>query len=251
MNFLFCLTALLGGAIAGFSSGLLGVGGGWLIVPFLYLLFSLSITEAIGTSLFIIFFTSVSGTFAHLRKGNIYFPIILPLVISGMIGVRFGALTALSLPEIYLKVLFFLLLIFSGFKMFFQKEEGNFEEIPSHFNFYLLTLSGLICGYLSGLLGVGGAFILMPLLHLFFKFPMRICIGSSLLVILFNGFVGGISYLLAGKVNIPLLFLLSLSSIIFAPLGAETVSHISQERLRRIFAILLFLIAFSLFFKSQ
>ena len=183
MNFLFYLTALSGGAIVGFSSGLLGVGGGWLIVPFLYLFFSLSITEAIGTSLLIILFTSASGTFAHLRKGNIYLPIILPLAISGMVGARFGVLTALSIPEIYLKILFTFLLIFFGFKMFFQKEERNSESLPSHINLYFLTLSGLICGYFSGLLGVGGAFILVPLLHLFFKFPMRICIGSSLLVI--------------------------------------------------------------------
>ena len=250
MNFLFYLTALSGGAIVGFSSGLLGVGGGWLIVPFLYLFFSLSITEAIGTSLLIILFTSASGTFAHLRKGNIYLPIILPLAISGMVGARFGVLTALSIPEIYLKILFTFLLIFFGFKMFFQKEERNSESLPSHINLYFLTLSGLICGYFSGLLGVGGAFILVPLLHLFFKFPMRICIGSSLLVIFFNSFVGGISYLLAGKVNIPLLFLLSLSSIIFAPLGAEIVSHISQKKLRCLFASLLILIAFSLFLKS-
>ncbi|MCD6220946.1 sulfite exporter TauE/SafE family protein, partial [bacterium] len=156
------LKGIAGGGIAGFFSGLLGIGSGSIIVPFLYLLFLLPIKVAIGTSLFIIFFSSMSGFLIHLKEKNLDIKLAFLLTIGGVIGAQTGAKLTKLLPDTIVKIVFIVVIVFLGFRLLISKE----RKYQSDKNGYTLSvwktfLIGFLGGVVSGLCGVGGAIFLV------------------------------------------------------------------------------------------
>jgi uncharacterized membrane protein YfcA len=106
------------GACTGFFSGLLGIGGGWLMVPLLRLTMHIPIRVAIGTSLSGILLPAAVGTISHWRMGNIPFEGSIPLILSGMFGSQFGAILAVRLPRPWLERSLITLLAIAAAYMF-------------------------------------------------------------------------------------------------------------------------------------
>ena len=191
------------GAGAGFASGLLGVGGGFIIVPVSYWIIlamgvspDIAIRIAFGTSLLVILPTAISGTWRHNRKKAIRWKTALILGSCALIGAVVGATLAAHLPGEILEIgfggLVLAVALWMGLGLMPKLRRG--DEEPRE-NLGLVAACGFPIGMVTGLTGLGGGALIVPMLVLTLNFPMHIAIGTSV------------------------------ASIIFASLGGETMSR--------------------------
>ena len=161
---------ILIGIVAGFASGLLGVGGGFLIVPFQYFLLKyigispdLAMLISLGTSLAIIIPTASSGAYQHSKKlDNIVGPGI-KLGIFGIMGSLIGGFVASGLSSRVLEIIFGLLLLFISIRNILSRDKKE-KEAKFDFNLITIAITGLFVGFFSGLLGIGGGIFLIVIL---------------------------------------------------------------------------------------
>ena len=251
---------ILIGICAGFASGLLGVGGGFLIVPLQYFLLKyigvepdLAMLISLGTSLAIIIPTSLSGAYRHTRTmDNIIKPGI-RLGIFGMIGSVIGGFVASALPARVLEVIFGCLLLFVVIKnvIDINKERGE-AKIP--FNLITTGIVGLFVGFSSGLLGIGGGIFLIAILTSLLGFSLIEAIGTSSVFICITAVGGFISYMISGwgvstfpysigYVSIINFLLIACFSVPMASLGAKYAHRVPQKKLKIIFSVLVLYMA--------
>lgn len=243
------IQGLITGISAGFISGLLGMGGGSILVPAIMLIFNLPMKLAVGTSLFVIVFSALSSLISYFRHNKVYKELTYFIVPTGIIGAQAGAFLASRLSDILVKHIFTLLVAGLGIRMLLQKDSVYLSEKTS-FNNLAAAIIGFIAGFVSGLSGVGGATLIIPLLYLLLKIPMHICIGTAVAAILFNALSGSAGYIIRGLVDFRIGILLAIGSTIAAPLGARLSIKTSAEKLRKIFAIALILSSIAVLLKK-
>ena len=261
MDFIFYIIALLfTGAMVGFASGLLGVGGGFIMVPVqFFLLTSIGIDSttairvAFGTSLAVILPTAVSGALGHKRRGAVLTRPMTLMGISGIVASFIGATLASHTPGVYLRIIFGLLVITAGIWMLTANYPKNTTEPKKGTLNYLVI--GLIAGLLSGLLGVGGGVVLVPILVIIMGFSMYEAVGTSTAVIIFTSLGGMVSYILngvnamglppysIGYINLIQLVVLASISVPMAQLGVKVSHKLPEKQLRYIFILVMFYIA--------
>ena len=254
------LGLILIGICAGFASGLLGVGGGFLIVPLQYFLLKyigvqpdIAILISLGTSLAIIVPTSLSGAYRHSRTmDNIVGPGI-RLGIFGIIGGAIGGFVASSLPSRILEIIFGCLLLFIVVKNIIGiNKERNEPKIP--FNLISCAIIGLVVGFSSGLLGVGGGIFLIAILTSLLGFSLIEAIGTSSVFICLTAVGGFLSYIVSGwgvstfpysigYVSIINFALIACFSVPLASVGAKYAHKIPQKKLKIIFSVVVLYIA--------
>ena len=186
------VAALALSSVVGLSLGLVGGGGSIITVPILVYVARLPVTQAVALSLAIVGATSAVGAAAQGRDGNVHLKAAAVFGATGMIGALAGArLTPLVPPPVLLALLSFLM-IAVGLRMARGKSEaGEPPVVECHFG--KCGLAGVGLGVLTGFLGVGGGFLIVPALLRFAHLPMRQAVGTSLLIIAVNsasGFVG-------------------------------------------------------------
>ena len=221
----------------GISLGLIGGGGSILTLPVLVYLFGLSPGSAISYSLFIVGATSLVGSLNSYRKRLIDFKTAFLFGVSSVITVFVTRKFLLpliphtieignySLPfSVLTMVLFAILMLMASIKMITAKPIIE-ESIPTDNSFYLLLLYGIGIGLITGFLGAGGGFLLIPALVLMLKLPMKKAIGTSLLIIALNSIVGFVAD--AGTYKIEWNFLLTISAIAIG--GVLTGSFLSKK----------------------
>jgi uncharacterized membrane protein YfcA len=254
------------GVVTGFLAGLLGVGGGMMMVPFLTLILSQrgvesgpAVKMAIATSMATILFTSLSSVRAHHRLGAVRWDLL-----RGMApGILFGGLAAGAGAFAVVKgqglALFFALFIgYSALQMMRDRKPRPGRQMPGTLG---QSAVGGGIGFLSGLLGAGGAFMSVPFMT-WCNVPIRQAVGTSAAlgfpIALSNtlGYViGGWRQLPAlpgafGYLYLPALGIIALASITMAPLGARTAHRTDTTRLRRLFALLLLGLASYMLFRA-
>lgn len=265
------LVCILAGVAVGFFAGLFGVGGGIIIVPILNFLFqNMSIDEsilfhlAIGTSLACIFFTSISSLSTHHKKGAVLWKTLGILTPGILLGTYLGSEFAARLHSHDLKLVFvFFIILFSG-KMFRDSLSGkgsessvakNPDTVFSESNlpgWYFQFPIGLVIGFSSALLGVGGGVFTSSYLILL-KVPIQIAIGTSAGIGLPVAISGTIGFITTGWQNpalpegslgfvyLPALLGLVIMSLPFAKLGAKFSHSLPKKNLRILFASFLFI----------
>lgn len=252
--------ALLGSGV-GFLAGLLGIGGGLVIVPILssiLLHFEVLPTEqvvvaAIATSLASILFTSTSSAIAHHKNGNVPWELA-PWI---MTGVAFGALIsgfmAALLPEQIVRIVFAVSVVLIALKMFLssKKDAPTDRKMP---NKGLLSVFTTITGGLSAMIGIGGGALLVPLLT-FFSLDMKKAIGCASACGIVIALFGSIGYISSGSAHFSLadgfagfVYLPALAGIVCtswftAPLGAKSTQTLPVSTIKKIFSILLLIMA--------
>lgn len=168
MDFIFYIVALLAtGAMVGFASGLLGVGGGFIMVPVQFFLLTsigvdptTAIRVAFGTSLAVILPTAISGAFGHKRRGAVLTKPMTFMGISGIIGAFIGGTLASNIPGMYLRTIFGFMVLMAGVWMLIAKyPEIGAKPGKGALNYLII---GFVAGILSGLLGIGGGIVLVP-----------------------------------------------------------------------------------------
>jgi hypothetical protein len=240
-------------------SGLLGIGGGFLMVPLQYFLLqsagvdkNIAILVAFGTSLAIIVPTAISGAYKHNKDLNNIWPIGSKLGISGIFGGFLGGITANLLNPNLLEFIFGIVLLFIAIYNFFnKKDESNYKF---NINLVLICIIGLTVGFLSGLLGIGGGIFLIIILNLFLGFSLIKSIGISSIFISFTAIGGVLSYVLTGLnmdvlpysigyINLIHLIVISVFSVPSAYIGAKVSNRIDEKKLKLIFSLLIFIIS--------
>ena len=261
----FIVELLLLGSVTGFMAGLLGIGGGMLLVPFITLLLSLhgmppqhTVKMAIATSLATICFTSVSSVRAHHRHGAVRWDIVRLLAPGIVIGSLLGAQVAKAMPSRVLSLLFAVFVAFSATQMFLDREPPASRRLPQGKG--MLAAGGAIGG-LSALVGAGGGFLSIP-----FMAWCNVAIHNAVATSAALGFpialAGTVGYIAAGWsmpdmpagtigfIHLPSLLAIATASMLIAPLGARAAHRLERRHLQRIFAALLYGLSAYMLFKA-
>tara|TARA_Y100000817_G_scaffold314744_1_gene314888 strand:- start:636 stop:1472 length:837 start_codon:yes stop_codon:yes gene_type:complete len=254
INLLFVLG--LAGAVAGFMAGLLGVGGGIIMVPALYYAFSVLDFDiatrmhlSVGTSLAIIIPTSIISTKTHSEYDAVDFKMVRSFGIFILFGVIAGTFLAVNLktPALVLFFAFFAFLV--GLFFIFLRE--NLMNHPKKISNFIKNISGIIIGFISVPLGIGGGSLMVPFMRTF-GYDIRKSIGTAAAVGFLIALSGAITMSLSGKiignVNAPFSFgyINLMGLLVFVPvttimarLGAKAVHRIDKKLLSKIFGIFL------------
>jgi uncharacterized protein len=258
---------LMMGVVSGFLAGLLGIGGGMIMVPFMTLIMSargvspdLSVKMAIATSMATIVFTSISSVRAHHKRGAVHWDIVKGLAPGIVLGAGIASLGVFSLLKGgWLAVFFGLFVSFSATQMFLDKgKPPPTRQMPTG---AAQLASGGVIGFLSGLVGAGGAFISVPLMT-----RSNVAIHNAVATSAALGFpialANAIGYVISGWGNaglpagalgyiwLPALLVIALASVLTAPLGAKVAHSMDIKPLKRVFACVLYLLAAYMFYKG-
>jgi len=243
------------GAGAGFASGLLGIGGGSIMVPVSYWLIlamrvspDIAIRIAFGTSLLVILPTAISGSWGHNRKKAVRWKTALILGSCALVGALVGATLATHLPGEILEtgfgglVLAIALWMSLGLLPRLRRENRELRE-----DFALVAACGFPIGMVTGLTGLGGGVLIVPVLVLALDFPMHIAVGTSVASIILASLGGIVGYIVnglgvpgllphsLGYINLPICLCLAATSIPLAQLGARAAHALPAKPLRYIF----------------
>jgi len=250
------VTLIATGAFAGFAGGLLGIGGGFILTPVQYAIFTdigvpadVAIKLAFGTSLFVVLPTAASGTWRHNRWGTVKWRVALVMGSCGMAASFGGATIASYLPGDILTTAFgVLILLGCGSMLIFRPK--NYEQEPVR-NPWLWAFWAVHIGFVTGLFGIGGGIVAVPVMVLALRFKMHEAVATSLATMMFSSFGGVIGYIVNGQgvpdlpsysfgyVNLRSWFLLSVGSIGMVQVGVRVAHKLPAKQLRYIFMILL------------
>lgn len=232
---------MLGGALSGIATGtllgLLGGGGSIIAVPILIYLLGMHPKAAIGTSLVIVGLASLLAAWSHFRNHSVLVSTALIFGVSGAIGSFAGARLAQYISDVVQLSMFAVVMALVALLMLRHRQPqiDIVDEVKST-SLPVMLLTGLGAGLLTGLLGVGGGFIIVPALTMVLHLPIKKAIGTSLLVIGTNSIVGAISY--GSSLNLTLAILpFALGTLVAAPIAGRLAHYIPQEKLRFSFAI--------------
>lgn len=249
------------GFFAGFCAGTLGIGGGVIVVPVLYWVFSYQnmshpINAAIATSLSIMIFTGLASSISHSLKKAIKWEVVLFLSLGALGGGILGPYLSKTIPSYFLKYSFAGVQLFIGIYLLFHRKSksGQGYEETSVKKRLLFLIIGIFIGTLSTLLGVGGGFLLVPIL-IALGFEPKISVGTSSAFTLSVAIIGSVSYFFVSKnssspfgiIDITATMAVAATSLCGAPLGAHFCHKVKASTLKKIFAIFLFLMAASFF----
>lgn len=236
--------------VIGISLGLIGGGGSILTIPLLVYLFHIQPTLATGYSLFIVGISSLAGAYNSYRNGNIHFKAVFYFGISSIITVVLIRRFVLPIiPEDLFKIgnfeitrslltmlLLAVVMITASFKMIFKETIiVNNKQASMHYGSAILR--GIQIGLLTGLIGAGGGFLIIPVLIFSFHLPMKKAIGSSLLIIALNALFGFVSDVSQYDIHWRLLLLITTNAVIGTFIGNAIGFKISGEKLKKGFGI--------------
>lgn len=258
----------------GILSGLLGIGGGMIVIPLLRLGFGLDGLVAAGTSLFSIFFTSVSGTVGRMRTKTVNLKVGALVGIGGVLLSPVGSWlseiaggTAAMIAAAVVIAYTAIAMIRKGVQLPGGKGAGSSpagaeprDAQPSFTsvhdlqltvrNTVLLLVVGAVSGFASGFIGVGGGFIIVPLLMWIFDLSMKDASGTSLVALCLLAIPGFISHGFFGHVDWVRGIAIAAGSIPGAQVGASLLKRVPEKTLRIVFGILLVIVAASLVIKE-
>jgi uncharacterized membrane protein YfcA len=258
LNFNLILILLLMGAGGGFAAGLLGIGGGMVLVPFIIMIFSgqhfppeLIVHMAIATALATILFTSISSLRAHHVRGAILWPIVRLLAPGILLGSTIGPWIGKQMNASVLALVFAVFVAFSATQMLMGKKPAGSRNLPGKSGMFA---AGGAIGLLAGLVGAGGGFISVPFMSwcnvkiqnaiatsAALGFP--IALAGTLSNIYFGYNVPGLPAHTLGYIHLPALFVIALASMAMAPLGARAAHAMPVQNLKKIFAAVLYCLA--------
>jgi hypothetical protein len=236
-------------AVIGLSLGLIGGGGSILTVPILVYFLGVEAYEAVGMSLAVVGATSLFGSYLHWRRNNVNFSSGLFFGVSGILGAILGSpLTKMVSPGVLL-LLFGALMFVVAISMLWRRKNAN-NETPREMDKTKALLAGFGVGILTGFLGVGGGFLIVPALVVFGGLQMKEAIGTSLLVIFLNCLAGLVGHASQGAFDWSLTFLVMALAVGGAVLGTVLSHRLAAHRLQKIFAYLVLVVAVFLFAKN-
>ncbi len=245
------MLAALFGAIVGTTLGLFGGGGSTLAIPLLAYGIGLPAREAVATSLVTVGLAAFAGAVRHWRRGSLVPGVALTFGLVGAAGAAVGAQLARALAPAVQMTLFALVVIIAALLMM-RPENAVPDPRPRTPRFPILILAALGPGLLTGMVGIGAGFAVVPALVFAAGIPIHRAIGTSLLVIAFNA-VGGIaSYVSYVEMDLAVLVPFAGGAVVTVLLATAWGARIGEARLRTAFAWMLILIgAFTIVWEAR
>lgn len=245
------------GAVSGVLSGLLGIGGGTVIVPILVFIFSsLNFPQphimhmALGTSLATIILTSISSARAHHAKQNVHWGVVRRIAPGIVIGTLLGAVLAGQMNTLLLKSIFAVFVLLIATQLLMNFTPAAHRQLPGRLG---IALMGGFIGVISSLVGIGGGSVTVPFL-IYCNFNARYAIGTSAAVGLPIAIAGTAGFIITGLavdnlpeysvgyLYLPALAGIAIASMFTAPLGAKLAHILPVPVLKRLFALLLYIV---------
>ena len=265
MDPLIILALLAMGCFGGFAAGLLGVGGGMILVPFITMVLAargvpdeLVVHMAIATSLGTIMFTSLSSVRAHHKHGAVVWRIVKLLAPGILIGSTIGPWIGKQMNTATLSVFFGVFVAFSATQMLVNKKPAAARDLPKAPGMFA---AGGVIGVLAGLVGAGGGFVSVPFMtwcgvrihnavatSAALGFP--IALAGTLANIVYGWGEPGLPAYSLGFIYVPALSIIVAASVVMAPVGARTAHRMPVRQLQRIFAVILYSLAAYMFYKA-
>ncbi len=253
------------GAIVGFLAGLLGIGGGMTMVPLLTIVFSRQgflaehvVHMAVGTATATILFTSISSAREHHRHGAVLWGVVAGMAPGIIVGSLLGPQIVGGMSTPALAAFFGVFVAVSATQMLVDRKPKPTHKLPGRGG--LFAVGGGI-GLLSSMVGAGGAFLSVPFMAAC-NVDIRNCIATSAALGLPIAAAGTIGFIIAGYgrtglpsysigyIYVPALLAIVAGSVICAPIGARAAHRWSVHRLRHAFAVLLYVLAVYMLWKS-
>ena len=244
------------GLCTGFLAGLLGIGGGMIMVPFITVILNgrgvspnLAVKMAIATSMATIIFTSISSVRAHHKRGSVRWDIVRLLAPGIVLGAALASLGVFSLLKgSWLALLFAAFVAFSATQMLLNKKPQAARTLPGPAG---QLGAGTVIGFLSGLVGAGGGFVSVP-----YMTWCNVAIHNAVATSAGLGFpiavANAVGYIYAGRnvtdlpagslgyVYLPALLVIAIASVLMAPLGVKAAHALPVQALKRVFATILY-----------
>ena len=235
---------IAGALIIGFTLGLLGSGGSILTVPILVYLVGEPEKLAIGESLGIVAIISLSGFIPYAWKNQVHWRSIFFFGLPGIGGTWIGAWSSQFISGQLQLTVFGIVMVVAAVMMFLKKKSLEDSSKRSKHAFWKIILEGLFVGVLTGMVGVGGGFLIVPALVLLGGLSMYLAVGTSLGLITMNSVIGFISYVsILGEMDVYIDWMLVLVFGLIGTLGAYSgkiaATWVPQQTLRKVFAIFL------------
>ena len=263
---IFILTVMTASAVVtGFMAGFFGIGGGLIMVPILFYLFSFAGIEqtfvmhlALGTSFSIIIPTSIISTMTHMKFKAVDFNIVKTFGVFVAIGVVFGTVFAVSLKTSSL-VLFFSIMTML-FSIYFLTTKEEINPKPRKINLIYRVICGFLSGFLSAPMGIAGGVINTPVLKMF-GYPIKVAIGCSAAVGFIIALIGAVGFAVSGSylninvpfslgfINIPTFLIFVPITMFMAKIGAKSVHKFEKRLIGKLFGIYLLIISCKLFYE--
>ncbi|MEL7833775.1 sulfite exporter TauE/SafE family protein [Fodinibius sp. Rm-B-1B1-1] len=237
----------IGALLVGLSLGLMGSGGSILTVPVLIYLAGEQEKVAIAESLGIVGAISLAGFIPYAFKKQVHWRSVILFGLPGMVGTYGGAIIAGYVSGTFQLMLFAAVMLIAAVMMFRDKKEMNQSGgVSIQHAWWKIVLEGLVVGVLTGLVGVGGGFLIVPALVLLGGLPMHLAVGTSLAIIAMKSFSGFFKYIevlenLNLSMNWELIFIFSLIGAVGSLVGKTVGAKISNNNLKKGFAVFLVL----------
>jgi len=252
IELIYIVSLLVTGIIVGLAGGMLGVGGCFIMVPVqLWVLTSMGVDQgtavliAFGTNLAVVLPTALSGAYGHNKKGAVIWRAAVTMGIAGFFGALLGGYIATLIPGEYLTSLFGLVILLSAIRMLTARPMKIEEEPVDDMLTFLLW--GIPLGIVSGIIGIGGGVLLIPVMVLALHYRMHTAIGTSTALMIFNALGGTLAYIIngwgvtglppysLGYVNLLMWGLLAVTSVAMAQVGVRMAHRLPAPQLRYVF----------------
>ncbi len=244
----------IGAILMGLSLGLIGGGGSILTVPILVYLFLVEPVLATAYSLFIVGLTSLVGSFSHMRMGNIHWRTAIVFGIPSILAVyatRAWLVPAIPDPimnmggvvlskPVGILFLFAVIMVAAAYSMIRKPKVPKGPDVPSDeamkFNYPLILAEGVVVGMITGIVGAGGGFLIIPALVLLAKLPMKQAVGTSLIIIAAKSLIGFTGDLKGGEfIDWNFLLLFSGIAVVGIIAGSILSKRVPNEKLKPAF----------------
>lgn len=221
--------------LVGISLGLLGGGGSILAVPLLVYVAGLPAKEAIATSLLVVGVTSAVGVLPYARAGRVRWRTGLLFGVAGMAGAYAGGRVAVFVPAGVLLTGFAVMMLATATAMIRGRRPAEPRPAPHELPVLRVALDGVVVGLVTGLVGAGGGFLVVPALALLGGMPMPVAVGTSLVVIAMKSFAGLAGHLSGVGIDWGLAAAVSIAAVIGSLLGGRLAGRIPEDALRMAF----------------
>jgi uncharacterized protein len=236
-------------AVVGVSLGMLGGGGSILAVPLLVYVAGLPAKEAIATSLLVVGATSAVAVLPHARAGRVRWRTGLIFGLAGMAGAYAGGRLAAYIPSTILLTAFALMMLATAVAMIRGRRTTKPKTMPHDLPIPHVIADGVVVGLVTGLVGAGGGFLVVPAVTLLGGLSMPVAVGTSLVVIAMKSFAGFAGYLHSTHIHWGLAAAVTASAVLGSLAGGRLASRIPEAALRRTFGW--FVIAMGIFVLAQ